>query len=322
MLKRPNCSRPVILTLLAIFIILCIIYFKGDSTQLIHSINVNTARIGSLLKFKPDHMFHDSGPITTRDIRNVLVDYDLFDSYAETHLHRFAYSINLIESKLTEFKRSNPMPPKLFLAGEKGAVPLLLHKLLGVEIDHMIVVSEFPPFIFSANSSSTSHLVSIPIGQQDLEKSWAYPDSSIDFIICLEVVEHFAADPYKFYIESNRILNSKGTLLLSTPNSASWRAFKKIVIGKQPWDYSYYTPNHHIKTHTHEYSIHDMRETLQNTGFEIKHHSTCDVYGDELSFEWESLYVDFLERRKTHLKKLGESIFNYQIFIYIRFCCS
>jgi len=64
------------------------------------------------------------------------------------------------------------------------------------------------------------------------------PDGSIDLVLCLGILEHLISDPMHVLSEINRILKMGGTLLLSTPNLASWKAAVSILTGDSPLSYA------------------------------------------------------------------------------------
>jgi SAM-dependent methyltransferase len=67
------------------------------------------------------------------------------------------------------------------------------------------------------------------------------PDDSVDLVLCLEVLEHFVFDPMHALKEINRILKPGGTLFLSTPNLASWKAAMSVLTGYSPLTYGKYS---------------------------------------------------------------------------------
>jgi SAM-dependent methyltransferase len=52
-------------------------------------------------------------------------------------------------------------------------------------------------------------------------KSYPFPNGSFDAVFVGEVLEHLS-DPDRFFEEVHRILRKKGTLVITTPNSAAW----------------------------------------------------------------------------------------------------
>eukprot|EP00455_Lapot_gusevi_P054923 TRINITY_DN8889_c0_g1_i1.p1 TRINITY_DN8889_c0_g1~~TRINITY_DN8889_c0_g1_i1.p1 ORF type:complete len:172 (-),score=22.16 TRINITY_DN8889_c0_g1_i1:68-559(-) len=82
-------------------------------------------------------------------------------------------------------------------------------------------------------------------------------------------------------LEAHRVLRRPhGYLMLTTPNANSFRAFKNLLRGRNPYDYSFYVP-HQGKTHSHEYSMLDIYSAFNHTGYTIVAHETHDVYGNE-----------------------------------------
>ncbi|MFA5362966.1 MAG: class I SAM-dependent methyltransferase [Candidatus Omnitrophota bacterium] len=60
-----------------------------------------------------------------------------------------------------------------------------------------------------------------------------YDDSYFDFIFAGELIEHLF-NPDLFLSESYRVLKSRGYLLLTTPNLASWHNRIALFLGYQP----------------------------------------------------------------------------------------
>ncbi|KKO20381.1 MAG: two-component response regulator [Candidatus Brocadia fulgida] len=78
-----------------------------------------------------------------------------------------------------------------------------------------------------------------------------YPDNSFDCITLIAVIEHLI-DPYHSLKEITRVLKTGGTLIIGTPNVASFSNRIKLLLGKRPrtsfdagWDGGhllYFTP--------------------------------------------------------------------------------
>lgn len=60
-------------------------------------------------------------------------------------------------------------------------------------------------------------------------------NNSVDFITALEVIEHLI-NPDNMLREAYRVLKSKGYLLISTPNLASWANRTALLFGYQPYN--------------------------------------------------------------------------------------
>lgn len=63
----------------------------------------------------------------------------------------------------------------------------------------------------------------------DAEKDvYPYPDKHFDTLLAWESFEHFLHDPMHMLLESSRVLVDHGTLILTTPNVASYTAVARI----------------------------------------------------------------------------------------------
>lgn len=109
----------------------------------------------------------------------------------------------------------------------------------------------------------------------DLRYAWKAPASSVDLIVCTELVEHLSDQPnaifnegfYKLGFvtlirESLKALRPGGYLFLTTPNAASVLHIKAALQGDPPWFF--------IK-HVREYTMPEVVEVVKDGGFEIVH---------------------------------------------------
>jgi glycosyltransferase involved in cell wall biosynthesis/SAM-dependent methyltransferase len=108
----------------------------------------------------------------------------------------------------------------------------------------------------------------------DAEKDkFPYDDGYFSTVLCCELIEHLASDPMHMMCEINRILKPGGTLVLTTPNIASARAVSAILQGFHPMLFpAYLRPNPEGETetrHNREYSPHEVKDLLENSGFEV-----------------------------------------------------
>ena len=107
----------------------------------------------------------------------------------------------------------------------------------------------------------------------DLRFPWQAAPSSVDLIVCTELVEHLSDQPnaifnegfYKLGFgtllrESYRALKPGGFLFLTTPNAASVWHVKEVLRAKPPWFF--------IK-HVREYTLPEVAEMLTEAGLEI-----------------------------------------------------
>jgi len=114
---------------------------------------------------------------------------------------------------------------------------------------------------------------------QDLRGRLTYADKQFDFVICTEVLErlHDCEDsPRDTWTFSGMIaclseLRRVGKrLLLSTPNVCSWRAVKRLLNGRHPYEYV---------PHVRELAPRDVRNLLTQTGWKEDRIWTEDCWG-------------------------------------------
>lgn len=102
-----------------------------------------------------------------------------------------------------------------------------------------------------------------------------YPDGHFETVLVCEMIEHFLRDPMHCLIESRRVLEEGGRLLITTPNIASLTSVARALHGyDNPQIYSnYQAPRGDAPTdipHVREYTAFELRGLLQAAGFEIE----------------------------------------------------
>jgi len=149
----------------------------------------------------------------------------------------------------------------MLIAGRVGA-----KKVYGVDLDDEALAraSERGLSVFKADLSRDS----IPL-----------PDESVDLVLALEVIEHLV-NPDHMLREARRVLRSGGSLVISTPNLASWVNRVVLLLGYQPYNAEVSTeivagvpwrtrtfskPSGHIRPFT----LRALRELLQYHGFMV-----------------------------------------------------
>lgn len=115
-----------------------------------------------------------------------------------------------------------------------------------------------------------------PAGQQFRHKG--YPDKvpladhSVHLVFALEIIEHLTS-PFHLLAEAYRILGSGGHIVVTTPNVTRIGNIFKLLIGRTPNDRlappGYDNPDDEWRPHAREYAMHELRDMLQQTGFEI-----------------------------------------------------
>lgn len=100
-----------------------------------------------------------------------------------------------------------------------------------------------------------------------------YPDEHFATVLCCELVEHLEQDPMFLMSEVNRILKPGGHLVMTTPNIASLRAIKAILMGYHPGFFPAYlkpTPHGNDEArHAREYTPQEIMMMFLDAGFEM-----------------------------------------------------
>lgn len=68
----------------------------------------------------------------------------------------------------------------------------------------------------------------------DVEKKWNYPDKYFDIVIASHIIEHVIY-PDHIILEAKRVLKKNGTIIIVTPNLASWFNRILLLFGFQPF---------------------------------------------------------------------------------------
>lgn len=103
-------------------------------------------------------------------------------------------------------------------------------------------------------------------------------DASVDAVVMLQVLEHFAKDPMHALWELNRVLKPGGRLVISTPNGASWQYAKRILRGQAAWagmEFTGFSNNRHNRL----YDAYELRQILHEAGFETTRCASADFGG-------------------------------------------
>jgi SAM-dependent methyltransferase len=110
----------------------------------------------------------------------------------------------------------------------------------------------------------------------DAEKDrYPYEDASYDTVLACEIFEHFLHDPMHMLFEARRILIDGGSLVITTPNVASYTAVARVLEQSgNPQLYSKYANplGEYADTeigHVREYTPAELEEVLNAAGFAV-----------------------------------------------------
>lgn len=146
----------------------------------------------------------------------------------------------------------------------------------------------------------------------DAEKDrYPYENGRFETVLACEIFEHMLHDPMHMLIEIHRVLEEGGTLLLTTPNVASFTAVARVLEQSgNPQLYSKYPYPHGEFSdseipHVREYTPPELREAVESAGFDVEHlfSEVIPGYGTDL---W---VKDFLERNGYSTALRGEQLY-------------
>ena len=110
----------------------------------------------------------------------------------------------------------------------------------------------------------------------DAEKDrYPYEDGRFDCVLACEIFEHFLHDPMHMLFECRRVLADGGSLVLTTPNVASYTGVARVLESSgNPQLYSKYAnPKGEFADteipHVREYTPQELTGALNSAGFEV-----------------------------------------------------
>lgn len=113
-----------------------------------------------------------------------------------------------------------------------------------------------------------------------------------DVVMALEMIEHLKFHPAPFMAAMNAALVPGGTLVLTTPNVASWASIDRLLDGATPHLTPLYGGDAH---HRKEYTVWEMRQLVEAAGFRIDKLVTFDCYpGDHRDLRRQLHYLGTL----------------------------
>lgn len=146
----------------------------------------------------------------------------------------------------------------------------------------------------------------------DAEKDrYPYEDGRFETVLACEIFEHLLHDPMHMLLEMRRVLEEGGTLILTTPNVASFTAVARVLEQSgHPQLYSKYPDprGEYSDTeipHVREYTPPELREAVESAGFEVENLFTETIPG----YGTEDRMRDFLTRNNYTAAFRGEQMY-------------
>jgi 2-polyprenyl-3-methyl-5-hydroxy-6-metoxy-1,4-benzoquinol methylase len=128
-----------------------------------------------------------------------------------------------------------------------------LAKTLKTKVQNLTCSDNSPRYVKSLKKAGLKTL------QADFNQPLPFNSNQFDLVISLEVIEHLY-EAENFLLEINRVLRSKGQLIISTPNIAWWGYRLFMLLGQPPKKEGY-----HLRFFTHNTFI----KLLSSSGFKI-----------------------------------------------------
>lgn len=140
---------------------------------------------------------------------------------------------------------------------------------------------------------------------------YPYEDGRFETVLACEIFEHMLHDPMHMLIELHRVLEEGGTLILTTPNVASYTAVARVLeqsgnpqlYSKYPYPLADFADTE--IPHVREYTPPELREAVESAGFEVE-----QLFSEVIAGYNTDLWVkDFLERNKYSSALRGEQLY-------------
>jgi len=140
---------------------------------------------------------------------------------------------------------------------------------------------------------------------------YPYEDGHFETVLACEIFEHMINDPMHMLFEMHRVMEDGGTLILTTPNVASFLAVARVLEQSgNPQLYSKFPYPHGEASeteipHVREYTPRELQEAVESAGFEVTNLFTEVIpgYGTDM---W---VKDFLERAGYSTTLRGEQMY-------------
>ena len=191
--------------------------------------------------------------------------------YVATHARRFVETL----------RRLPPLPsaPRIL---ELGAVPYSMTILLRRYLDADVATLSF----YEVEAPYSEHVLESADGTErysftyqalNVERElFPLPESSVDLVLCCEILEHLLINPSHMLYEAHRVLRPGGFLVVTTPNVARAANLRALEEGRNINDA--YHGNGIYGRHNREYTAPEVALLLESCGFGVVSNETVDVY--------------------------------------------
>jgi len=120
-----------------------------------------------------------------------------------------------------------------------------------------------------------------------------YDDGYFDVVLACEIIEHLRLDPMHMLVEARRVLAANGTLILTTPNVASYVSVARAISGVNPQIWSRYPAKDTEIPHVREYTPSEIHDLMGAAGFAVERLFTEPI-GSENAEAWLGPLFDHL----------------------------
>jgi SAM-dependent methyltransferase len=255
--------------------------------------------------------------------RSVDLPDDAARAYREQHLHRVARTLTLV-----------PPPGKTGRVLELGAY-MQMTPALGCVLGYREVRGGYygPLGRTDTKTASVSGKVVFrcEVDHFDAERDrFPYPDNSFDCVLACEIIEHLLHDPMHMLLEIQRVLVDGGTMVLTTPNTASFTSVAKVLEFKgNPQLFAQY-PNPQGADadkeipHVREYIPWELADAVKAAGFTVDWLFTENIAGNHSDeyirpfLKWHGFPVNLRGEQLFCVarKQQGAAITRYPWFLY------
>lgn len=146
-----------------------------------------------------------------------------------------------------------------------------------------------------------------------------YSDEYFDVVLFCELVEHLTKNPIFALYNIYRVLKKKGILILSTPNVYRYENIKKFLFDRKVSIYDPYSSYGIYGRHNREYSLFEINDILEKTGFKILSKKT--LYSKEKEGIAKKIFPKVIESTNTGnyiiIKAVKKNDFNWYFPEYL-----